>query len=72
MKPCFGDYMGKTCEGHRGCAHELECSRKYNTEKGECDCKYKKSCHIPRQHVRTSFPDMPCNFYGYFEEDAKS
>lgn len=66
LKPCFGDFMGKTCQGHYGCVHELDWLNKHNLEKGECECKYKANCHIPRQHVQTKYGGE-CDFKYYFE-----
>ena len=65
MKKCFGNYMEKLCEGHYDCK-EIGCYSKTSIEKGSCDCPYKGSCHLPRQHLQTEFKEE----YGYKTEDC--
>ncbi len=73
MKECFGDFLGKSCHRNKnGCDLESECRPHTNERKGACDCPFKRSCHIPRQHERTFIAVEPiekCSFYGYFMED---
>lgn len=61
-KPCYGNYMKRECEGHHEC-REMGCFSETSRIHGECDCKYKESCHLTRQklqvHVRND------NSYGY-------
>lgn len=76
MRECFGDYMGKTCQGHHGCPHEGPCFTETSLTKGECDCPHKASCHLPRQWLASMLkqeqPDYVCGFIEMFEERQKN
>lgn len=50
-RDCHGNYMLEACKGHYDCpAHD--CYGDTMEKHSECDCEYKRSCHLGRQHIQ--------------------
>jgi len=78
MKDCFGNYLGDICKNHNQCEFQVPCYQKTWTEKGACECPYKKSCHIPRQYLQARIREEnpgrtieDCDFYKMIDEKVK-
>lgn len=71
-KPCYGNswgyYCGYKCEVREGCYGIT--MKKW----GPCDCKFKPSCHVPRQTIQVEWkkevPEHICEFLKYFDVDS--
>lgn len=70
MRLCFGDYIGKTCEGHYKCPFESDCFVETSLKKGYCDCEFKQNCHLSRQYVAKKYnkSNSECWFYNKFKQ----
>lgn len=70
-KPCYGNAHGYYCNYQ--CKSREGCYAISMTKWGECDCKFKASCHVSRQMIKTKIkkrnPKHVCDYVAYFTEE---
>ena len=70
-KPCYGNSYGYYC--NYNCPTNEGCYEVTMKKWGVCDCKFRPSCHIPRQTIHKQWtdedPNYICDFKKYFDED---